>query len=65
MDALNILRAVLVSFAAVVTVLLAIQGEWFPAAVMTAGILAHVWLFVHLRLKRRRTPEVDLVSRLS
>ncbi|MFP4636515.1 MAG: hypothetical protein ACLFRD_11690 [Nitriliruptoraceae bacterium] len=64
MDALNILRAVLVAFAAVVTALLAVQGEWFPAAVMTAGILAHLWLFIHLRIRRRQRTEVDLVSRL-
>ncbi len=64
MDALNILRAVLVGFAAVAAVLLAVQGQWFPAGVMGAGILAHFWLFAHLRSQRRRTEHTDLLAKL-
>lgn len=54
MDALNTLRAILVACAAVATVLLAVRGQWFPVAVMSAGILAHAALWIHLRAERRR-----------
>lgn len=54
MDALNILRAVLVACAAVAALLLAVRGMWAPAAVLFAGILAHLALFVYLRAQRRR-----------
>ena len=65
MDALNILRAVLVGFAAVAAILLAVQGQWVPAAVMGAGILAHFWLFAHLRSQRREAEHADPLARLS
>lgn len=51
---MNILRAVLVACTFVVALLLATQGMWIPAAVLFAGILAHLALFVHLRAQRRR-----------
>lgn len=55
MDALNLLRAVLVGCALVATALLATRGEWVPVTVLTVGIAAHLALFVHQRsLKRRR-----------
>ena len=65
MDALNILRAVLVGFATVAAILLAVQGEWFPAGVMFAGILAHFWLFAWLRAERRRAAEHDPLEGLT
>lgn len=54
MDALNILRAVLVACAAVAALLLAFAGMWTPAVVLFLGILAHLALFAHLRTQRRR-----------
>lgn len=57
MDALNTLRAILVGCAFVATVLLAFQGQWLPATVMSAGIAAHVLLWRHLRAQRRRAAE--------
>jgi CHASE2 domain-containing sensor protein len=57
MDALNTLRAVLVAFAAVAAALLAVRGEWTPAAVLLAGILAHLALWGYLRAQKRRDAE--------
>ena len=54
MDAMNILRAVLVACAFVAALLLATQGMWVPAAVLLAGILAHLALFAYLRKQRHR-----------
>lgn len=54
MDAMNILRAVLVGCAFVAALLLASQGMWVPAAVLGAGILAHLAMFAYLRGQRRR-----------
>jgi hypothetical protein len=54
MDALNTLRAILVAFAAVAAVLLGVRGEWTPALVLTAGIVAHGLLWVHLWRQRQR-----------
>lgn len=54
MDALNILRAVLVACAFVAAVLLAFRGQWVPAAVLFAGIVAHLALFGYLHAQRRR-----------
>ena len=65
MDALNILRAILVGFATVAAILLAVQGQWFPAGVMFAGILAHFWLFAWLRAERRRDAERDPLGGLA
>jgi CHASE2 domain-containing sensor protein len=52
-DALNTLRAILVAVAFVAALLLAARGEWFPAAVMAAGILAHFGLWGYLWKQRR------------
>lgn len=57
MDALNILRAVLVACAFVAAVLLGLRGEWFPAGVLFLGIGAHLLLFVWLRRQRARETE--------
>jgi len=54
MDALNTLRAILVAFAAVAAVLLGVRGEWTPALVLTAGIVAHGLLWVYLYRQRQR-----------
>jgi hypothetical protein len=58
-DALNTLRAVLVGFTAIAAVMLVFRGEWFPAGVLGAGILAHMVLFAYLRAQRRRDAEQD------
>jgi len=63
-DALNTLRAVLVAFAAVAAILLTFQGQWFPAGVLGAGILAHLALFAWLRMDRRRRAEDDPFQQL-
>jgi CHASE2 domain-containing sensor protein len=60
-DALNTLRAVLVATAFVAAVLLAVRGQWFPAAVMGAGILAHFGLWGYL-WKQRRDDRARLVT---
>ena len=60
MDALNTLRAVLVGCTFVATVLLAVQGQWFPVAVLSAGIFAHGALWVHLYRQRRRETDEAL-----
>ncbi|GGI05583.1 hypothetical protein [Egicoccus halophilus] len=54
MDALNTLRAILVGCAFVAALLLAFDGQWVPAAVLFAGILAHFGLWGYLRAQRRR-----------
>ena len=59
MDALNTLRAVLVAFAAVAAILLTFQGQWFPAGILFAAILAHLALFAWLRMDRRRRATND------
>ncbi|MFO7779399.1 MAG: hypothetical protein R6V28_13710 [Nitriliruptoraceae bacterium] len=64
MDALNTLRAVLVAFAAVAAVLLTFQGQWFPAGILGAGILAHLALFAWLRMDKRRRAEHDPFQQL-
>jgi hypothetical protein len=56
-DALNTLRAILVAFAAIAAILLGVRGEWTPALVLTAGIIAHGLLWVHLFRQRRRDSE--------
>jgi CHASE2 domain-containing sensor protein len=60
-DALNTLRAVLVATAFVAAILLAVRGQWFPAGVMAAGILAHFGLWAHL-WKQRRDDEARLTT---
>lgn len=57
MDSLNVLRAVLVGGAFVAALLLAVDGQWLPALVLGAGILAHVGLWIHLWRERRRERE--------
>ena len=57
MDALNILRAVLVACAFVAALLLGFRGEWFPAGVLFLGIGAHLLLFVWLRRQKAREAE--------
>jgi hypothetical protein len=64
MDALNTLRAVLVAFAAVAAILLTFQGQWFPAGILAAGIIAHLALFAWLRIDRRRSAGDDPFDRL-
>lgn len=64
MDALNTLRAVLVAFAAVAAILLTFQGQWFPAGILGAGILAHLALFAWLRMDKRRRAEHDPFQQL-
>ncbi|MEY3019702.1 MAG: hypothetical protein RLZZ272_686 [Actinomycetota bacterium] len=61
MDALNTLRAVLVAFATVAAILLALRGQWVPAAVMSAGIAAHGLLWLHLFRQRRRDRDAAFV----
>jgi len=63
-DALNTLRAVLVAFSAVAAILLTFQGQWFPAGILVAGILAHLVLFAYLRADRRKMAEQDPFERL-
>jgi len=58
-DALNTLRAVLVGFTAIAAIMLGFRGEWFPAGVLGAGILAHMALFAYLRAQRLREAEQD------
>lgn len=65
MDALNTLRAVLVSVAFIATVLLAVDGQWIPTAVLSLGILAHFGLWVWLRAEKRRDAEVDPLAGLT
>lgn len=62
MDALNTLRAVLVAFATVAAILLALGGQWVPALVMGAGIVAHGVLWVHLWRQRRRDREATIAG---
>ena len=57
MDALNTLRAILVTFAAVAAVLLGVRGEWAPAIVLSVGIVAHGLLWMYLWRQRRRDSE--------
>lgn len=57
MDSLNILRAVLVGGTFVLALLLAFDGQWLPAAVLGAGILAHFALWGHLWRQRRQERE--------
>ncbi|MFU8841524.1 MAG: hypothetical protein ACNA8R_12530 [Nitriliruptoraceae bacterium] len=64
MDALNTLRAVLVAFSAVAAIMLAFQGQFFPAGILFFGILAHLALFAYLRIDRRRTAADDPFERL-
>ena len=64
MDALGWLRAVLVGFALVASVLLAVEGHWAPAGVMVFGVLAHFWLFAHLHSQRvREAEQAELLER--
>ena len=65
MDALNTLRAILVGCAFVAAVLLAFEGEWFPTAVMAAGIAAHFGLWAWLRAQKRREAEQDPLAGLT
>lgn len=61
MDALNILRAILVACAFVAALILASQGQWVPAAILFAGILAHLATFVWL-FRQRRSERNDRAS---
>lgn len=63
-DALNTLRAILVGFTAIAAIMLGFRGEWFPAGVLGAGILAHMVLFAYLRAQRRRDAEEDPLREL-
>jgi Flp pilus assembly protein TadB len=62
LDALNTLRAILVAFAAIAAVLLGVRGEWTPALVLTAGIVAHGLLWVYLFRQRRRDAEQTIAG---
>jgi Flp pilus assembly protein TadB len=61
-DALNTLRAILVAFAAVAAVLLGVRGEWTPALVLTAGIVAHGLLWLYLWRQRARDHEATIAG---
>lgn len=65
MDSLNTLRAILVAFAFVSAVFLAVDGMWVPATVLGFGIVAHGLLWWHLyrtgqlvAQERRQPPEL-------
>ena len=62
MDALNTLRAVLVAFATIAAILLAFGGQWVPAAVMGAGIVAHGLLWLYLLRQRRRERDETIAA---
>ena len=62
MDALNTLRAILVAFAAVAAVLLGVRGEWTPAIVLSAGIVAHGLLWVYLWRQRAQDHEATIAG---
>ena len=63
MDSLNILRAVLVGGTFVLTLLLAVDGRWLPAAVLGAGILAHFGLWAYLwRVKREERERIEALQ---
>jgi Flp pilus assembly protein TadB len=62
MDALNTLRAILVAFAIIAAVLLGIRGEWTPALVLTAGVVAHGLLWVYLWRQRVRDRETTIAG---
>jgi CHASE2 domain-containing sensor protein len=64
-DSLNTLRAVLVGIAFIATVLLAFDGQWIPAAVLSVGIAAHGGLWVWLRAEKRRDAEADPLAGLT
>jgi CHASE2 domain-containing sensor protein len=64
-DSLNTLRAVLVGIAFIATVLLAVDGQWVPTAVLSVGILAHAGLWVWLRAEKRRDAEADPLAGLT
>jgi hypothetical protein len=53
-DALNLLRAVLVGCALVAAAILATRGMWVPAGALGAGIAAHLALFARQHAERRR-----------
>ena len=57
MDALNTLRAVLVSGTFVLTLLLAFDGQWLPTAILSVGILAHLGLWAHLWRQKQQRPD--------
>ncbi len=65
MDALNTLRAVLVGFAFIAAVLLGVRGQWVPAGVMAAGIVAHAGLWFYLGAQKRRESREFPLGRLS
>lgn len=58
MDALNTLRAILVAVAFVAAILLGARGEWLPAVVMFAGILAHFGLWGYLWRQKRQQQDL-------
>jgi CHASE2 domain-containing sensor protein len=64
-DSLNTLRAVLVGIAFIATLLLAFDGQWIPAAVLSVGLLAHAGLWVWLRAEKRRDAEADPLAGLT
>jgi hypothetical protein len=63
-DALNTLRAVLVGVSFIAAMLLTFDGQWVPAAVLGAGILAHFGLWGYLRAEKRRAREADPLADL-
>lgn len=52
-DALNLLRAVLVGCALIATIILATRGQWVPVTVLSIGIAAHLALFIRQLVVRR------------
>jgi len=62
MDALNTLRAILVAFTTVAAILLGVRGEWTPALVLTAGIVAHGVLWLYLWRQRVRDREQTIAG---
>jgi Flp pilus assembly protein TadB len=62
MDGLNTLRAILVGFAVIAAILLGVRGEWTPALVLTAGVLAHGLLWLYLWRQRVRDREATIAG---